>query len=785
MELNKYIKLESGEEYSLSQLFYGKNKIVIPDLQRDYCWGNKAWNKDKSQYVELVSGFIDNLITSFNETPNDKITLGLIYGYEHPKHCIQLCDGQQRITTLFLLLGIINRKDRNFQKFLISEFELKKDDKEPYLQYSIRESTLYFLSDLVCNFFLKEGIAIKDIEKQDWYFKEYDLDASIQSMIEAIKIIDCKLKEEHEFKYSEFGNYIVNNIKMLYYDMGDRVHGEKTFVIINTTGEPLTATENLKPILLGNITEDENIENSKREQYSKEWEEREEWFWQNRGEKENTSDSGMNDFFIWYWQIRLLQESAWKDKKRNKLNPRELFCKPPVGKEDDNEKVDISIQKWKDSCNPNTIHEYFLALKEVVERCHNDDNIVKILNTIKEDRFGLSFFRNSELHIILPLIAYLVKFKAPLYLYDFIRRLRKNYFDKKRERGNYIDWRHIIQIIEETDESEEASILLYETKPNESSFKNIPNVPLNEWFNDEEKIKSSLKVIHKYEVEKWEDNKDFMGYIEPLIQANESNENSFEKIDELWNTFSILDNCMNEEWSKDHCALSNYLRLYKVLIGCPEINNIYRCSGMKGVRFSWKDCNNNNYFKYLKNKNFLSLFQLKADEDIILIELKKRIKSLIKREDLIIDESNFSESRHLKAWLFIKVLYAEKSNTLLSFHDNIDIASYTDYVKNKLNENLKFSLANSICGYPKCSPANKIQYADNSVWSCPRSLDTILGNAINFDKFKQRDVTEITLEEINQIEQEINSLIDNFYSDNQELALINHDYCYQQLQVNI
>ena len=388
------------------------------------------------------------------------------------------------------------------------------------------------------------------------------------------------------------------------------------------------------------------------------------------------------------------------------------------------------------------------------------------MNTIKEDSISLSFFRNSELHIILPLIAYLVKFKAPLYLYDFIRRLRKNHFDKKRERGNYIDWRHIIQIIEETDKSKEDTILLYETKPNESSFKNIPNVPLNEWFNDEEKIKSSLKAIHKYKVEKWEDNKDFMGYIEPLIQANESNENSFENIDELWNTFSILDNCMNEEWSKDHCALSNYLRLYKVLIDCPEINNIYRCSGMKGVRFSWIDRNDNNYFKYLKNKDFLSLLRLKDDEVTILIELKKRIKSLIKREDLIIDESNFSESRHLKAWLLIKVLYAEKSNTLLSFFNGRDIASYTNCENNKLNRNLKFSLANSICGYAMSSPANEIRYADSSVWSCPRSLDTILGDAINFDKFKQRDVTEITLEEINQIEQEIKSLIDNFYSEN-------------------
>ena len=106
MKANDF-KLESGQEYTLKHLFNGKNKIVIPDLQRDYCWGDKAWNKDADNYTELVSGFIDNLISSFNEKQNENLTLGLIYGYESPKHHIQLCDGQQRITTLFLLMGMI------------------------------------------------------------------------------------------------------------------------------------------------------------------------------------------------------------------------------------------------------------------------------------------------------------------------------------------------------------------------------------------------------------------------------------------------------------------------------------------------------------------------------------------------------------------------------------------------------------------------------------------------------------------------------------------------------
>ena len=127
MKANDF-KLESGQEYTLKQLFNGKNKIVIPDLQRDYCWGNNVWNEQGKKESELVSGFIENL---FELKTNAIQTLGLIYGYESPKHHIQLCDGQQRITTLFLLIGLINRRvqDNKFQAYLISNEELNKDDK--------------------------------------------------------------------------------------------------------------------------------------------------------------------------------------------------------------------------------------------------------------------------------------------------------------------------------------------------------------------------------------------------------------------------------------------------------------------------------------------------------------------------------------------------------------------------------------------------------------------------------------------------------------------------------
>lgn len=66
---------QSGKPYNLNKLFAGDNdKIVIPDLQRDYCWGNSE--------NDLVGRFIDTIL-SLDRDRN--ITLGLIYGYVNKK----------------------------------------------------------------------------------------------------------------------------------------------------------------------------------------------------------------------------------------------------------------------------------------------------------------------------------------------------------------------------------------------------------------------------------------------------------------------------------------------------------------------------------------------------------------------------------------------------------------------------------------------------------------------------------------------------------------------------
>ena len=345
---------QTGQSYTIKDLFNADNKIIIPDLQRDYCWGD-----DHKNGRNLAKDFVSNIIDKGFKNDQRKLTLGLLYGYQEIEGCIQLCDGQQRITTIFLLLGMLNRKcDNAFYDLLISDFELNEDDKEPHLQYAIREDTLYFLSDLVCEFFLKKEInSVDDICKQSWYFNDYKYDPSVQSMIRALKSIDSLLSERSEINFIELTKYIsgccvedsCGHPTFIYYDMESRKNGEETFVIINTTGEPLSASENFKPRFITT----QPIE--KQDYWSKQWEEWEKWFWQNRKgngkSKNDTADNGMIEFFRWVTLLETPKKGTYEAIQK-----------------DGSFELESSILK-----SPQIVQHYFEVVKTLFENYLNDN----------------------------------------------------------------------------------------------------------------------------------------------------------------------------------------------------------------------------------------------------------------------------------------------------------------------------------------------------------------------------------------------------------------------------
>ncbi len=296
--------LQSGVSYSLYEFFGPKRDIVIPDLQRDYCWASTIIVTGDGQ--TLVEAYVDDLILASQKEEDAQLKMGLLYGYEYPADNVQLCDGQQRLTTLFLISGVCLNKlgdDDNVLREEVNSIISHKNSSR--LQYAIRDSSLSFINNLVQNGAFHQGIT-----EEPWYSNEYSRDPSVCNMIKAIKQIDSKVANADTA--TKLLHYILHNISFLYFDMQSRTYSEEQYVILNTTGYSLTPTEHVKPKLLGKLSD------KQLEKYSEQWESWEQFIWNHRPiEDDNfTVDEWFDRFLtIFYLAENIDKDGSYSDKE--------------------------------------------------------------------------------------------------------------------------------------------------------------------------------------------------------------------------------------------------------------------------------------------------------------------------------------------------------------------------------------------------------------------------------------------------------------------------------------
>lgn len=693
--MNKMIKYISGCEYSLKQLFGDDTKVMIPDLQRDYCWGDNAFvdlNEKKTR--ELVSDFIKNIVELYEEDKSLKITLGLIYGYEQPQNHIQICDGQQRLTTLFLLLGYINMRAKGkFNNYIISEKEMN-DDYEPHLQYAIRESTLYFLSDLARHVFVDRTTEIEDIISSNWYFNEYNEDASIQSMIAALSIIDKFFLNNQHFDFLCFGDFVLNNLRVLYYDMENLSRGEETYVVINTTGEPLSATENIKPILLG----DPRLSAEQVRIYSEQWEHCEDWFWQNRG-NDRTADEGMQVFFLWYWQIGLIQENSWVNDKKLPLNVRDLFLNAPKKITENANEIKLSPENYKKFRSLDNLDKYFKALEKLVEIISTNQNIQNVLMSIKKKKDSSSsldsigkvwnWLRNADLDIVLPLIVYMAEHGNIQMLYPFTRRLRKNHYDgvwnkknneQSRRGKNYMDWRYLVQIINQTTDENLLNADIESLK-----ISKIPMVNIPVWYTEDEACKEKLRNL--LPIEEMEDNEFLKGDLWPLWNCN-GEVYSIDEIIRRWNTLNEMCQVFNPKEAVNNIQFANWFRLYRLATGLIGLEHINNCQwSFEGCYYLMKP----NDPWWIEDRRIELLLESDSPIDYIKESVKDRLISIINQPN--------DHQELVVSWIAIKTIQAEEGGYMLNYRNDRAISAFISMKENFIIPMEDFHWGNVFCGY--------------------------------------------------------------------------------------
>jgi uncharacterized protein with ParB-like and HNH nuclease domain len=259
--------MRSGN-YSLKDLLTHNeiDQFIIPELQRDYVWKltqvSNLWNSILKKYREkeestqnyrlkILNGDIEieesKEIADYLKNKLDfikyKQKLGFLYAY-HDKEWpgkFFLIDGQQRITTLFLLLLALYKNGNRLGDFSKKYFK----NNLPIIDYKVRESAYEFL-----RIFLADTIAGDDYKNNINYFiQDYKADETVQNLQENFDFFDRELKH-YESSIDSLMDYIENYIEFNYFDTNLSEQGEKLYLYMNSRGFRLSHQEILRAKLI-------------------------------------------------------------------------------------------------------------------------------------------------------------------------------------------------------------------------------------------------------------------------------------------------------------------------------------------------------------------------------------------------------------------------------------------------------------------------------------------------------------------------------------------------------
>jgi len=330
MKLTK-LKVQNGmkkDKYTLKEFLTDSNlaQIIIPEIQRDYVWQADNVNKflqtifdnskrqnDLSQ--EITEEALNNLTPWAREAVLRELkanqnycNIGFIYAYydtEMPDRYV-LIDGQQRMTTLFLILLALSVKEKrqdNFKKNYFKSNILKLD-------YKVRVDSHEFLLNFVK--YILDGNNIKDISNKYWNFTEYQNDVTIKSIIENyMLIIDFIDKKNIHLDYVE------NYIEFWYFDTNESQQGEELYLYMNSRGETVSPNESIKASLLNGRT------NQEKHDWGKKWEDWQNLFWRYRNGNPN-ADKGIEEFLKWIKFIEIIKSKKVHTKTKLEDEIREI-----------------------------------------------------------------------------------------------------------------------------------------------------------------------------------------------------------------------------------------------------------------------------------------------------------------------------------------------------------------------------------------------------------------------------------------------------------------------------
>lgn len=220
-----------------------KEKFLIPEYQRPY-----AWTDDQ------IHTLFEDLVEYTNNQNESSYFLGCIVSFSNENKEQEIIDGQQRITTLFLLLRAIHRKlqkmsDSKEKDNFIRQIEpaiWKIDELTSVADYSsvlIESKVLEAEYNQILENILKSGEA--DDKSKDRYSQNY---------ISIIGLLD-KYANDEPLNFYRFTNNVLNKTIVLPIKADTQETALTIFATLNDRGLPLSDADIFKAKIYNKLSE--------------------------------------------------------------------------------------------------------------------------------------------------------------------------------------------------------------------------------------------------------------------------------------------------------------------------------------------------------------------------------------------------------------------------------------------------------------------------------------------------------------------------------------------------
>lgn len=274
-------------------------KISIPMIQRDYAQGREEEGEKREKFLNTIFKHLSD---------KNELHLDFVYGRKK-ENIFYPIDGQQRLTTLFLL---------HWYFVLKETIDIESKSRLSKFVYDTRISSREFCRSLISEVIeipktTDDDSFIKSIKNKHWYRAIWDTDPTIKAMLVMIQAIHNKFNVLNSNNIFER----ITKDKLISFELHDL--GAKGFELtdelyikMNARGKQLTSFENFKANFIQLI--DKHFKDKKCEHpikgkisYSgyfsykieKEWTD---LFWAFRGDKK-TTDEGFSNYFEFITQM--------------------------------------------------------------------------------------------------------------------------------------------------------------------------------------------------------------------------------------------------------------------------------------------------------------------------------------------------------------------------------------------------------------------------------------------------------------------------------------------------